>query len=773
MSSDVVILERADPALDPGIYMARSGAQAFGVLRALVTAGYARQLGERYLVDGERAIVVQVTGAELRPNQGDDEGESGALQMGPEFFAGALDDYSNWREAWWREAIQNGVDAGATEITCSVTRREDGNWEVSCEDNGAGMTRDTLRNVFMRLKGSAKVGGTGGFGEAKRLLVLPWIAYEMHSRDTVMRGAGGGYKTFDAPARRGTRLSVVMPADNATTADLAMIYIAKCHLPGIRFTVIGATDADTGQPGGPQTVRANLRGGELIRTLEGVANLYYDKRKSAKKYEGMVVRMQNVEKDYSLAMFVKLVPDEVQGQLVLEIIARSTEVLASNRDGFRGNWGSLGDKLRFALEAYAQELAADVKSALKKKAGLLDEKFLMGKKFQAEVPDLKAHMLDRLGAIEPAGKDGLSETQIDIMLGVLAEFQEDRSATVERTHVGPEAFGTESKAELAKAMLAGLPVGGSRQIEAIIAQLAWEPDFFLSNTIEGYKVPKRFFPEHMTGPVRKLMKAWAELCKFVMMQLGSAEPFGVGIIIDEDFAAQYKGDQDGHWLLVNPFVSADPRKDDAIWSLSDWEHFMWLYAAAVHECTHLVDEITAHNERFAAALTRNFALTSGKEKQLRKIKAIVLASERAAAEQRRAERGPRAPRASKTKGGHEVTFLPPQYGDKPFVALTGGAPYEYVKEGEGGYYGDFKGVVLRDPDANTLRYEIANMHAGDLYRIDPKTLPGEPDVIDVMRQAWGKVSPHEFLREVSAEWAPIGDQYLVQVLDARWRPPGG
>lgn len=762
---DATIIERADPGIAPGVYLARSGAQAFGVLRALVTAGYARQLGERYLVDGERAIVVEV-GDDLRPNQ---EGEEGALQMGPEFFVGALDDYRNWREAWWREAIQNGVDAGATEITCSVASREDGTWEVSCEDNGAGMTRDTLRNVFMRLKGTAKVGGTGGFGEAKRLLVLPWISYEIHTRDTLMRGAGGSYKTFDAPERRGTRLTVVMPADNATSADLAVLYIAKCQLPNVRFTVIGATDEQTGQPGGPQRIRAALRPGELIRSLEGVADLYYDKRKSAKKYKGMVVRMQNVAQGYALAMFVKGVPDEVQGQLVLEITARSTEVLASNRDGFRGNWGSLGQKLEFALEAYASELAADVKSALRKKAGLVEDKFLVGKKFQADVTDIKAHMLDRLGAIEPAGKEGLSATQIDKLMGVLAEFQEERK-TIERVHVGGVFSAGESRAELAKAMLDGLPVGGSRQIEAIIAQLAWEPDFFLSNTIEGYKVPKRFYPEHMTAPVRKMMKTWAELCKFVMMQLGSSEQFGVGIVIDEEAGAEYRSDQDGHWLLLNPFVKADPRVDDAMWSLSDWEHFMWMYAAAVHECTHLVDKLTKHNEYFASAVTRNFARCSGKEKQLRKIKSIVLASERAAAEQRRAERGPRAARAPKA-GPREVGFIPPQEGSAPFVSMTGGAPYEHITYGPE-WYGDFKGVKLFDPDARTTRLEIADTRYGTLYRLDPAA-QGEPEIflIELMRQAWGSRDPLEYVRERSLEYAQIGEDYLRKVLQERWKHP--
>ena len=35
---------------------------------------------------------------------------------------------------------------------------------------------------------------------------------------------------------------------------------------------------------------------------------------------------------------------------------------------------------------------------------------------------------------------------------------------------------------------------GPNHLEAAIKQLVWEPDWFLVNEVDGYKVPKKFFP---------------------------------------------------------------------------------------------------------------------------------------------------------------------------------------------------------------------------------------------------------------------------------------
>ncbi|HET6496418.1 MAG TPA: hypothetical protein VFH61_13755, partial [Thermoleophilia bacterium] len=80
----------------------------------------------------------------------------------------------------------------------------------------------------------------------------------------------------------------------------------------------------------------------------------------------------------------------------------------------------------------------------------------------------------------------------------------------------------------------------------------------------------------------------------------------------------------------------------AILNPSNNDDLQWLYAAAVHECTHMADGITYHDESFAAAMTRNVARTSGKEKQVRAIKRLVSEQERGEPQQE--SRGPSRPK---------------------------------------------------------------------------------------------------------------------------------
>lgn len=751
--------------LQPGVYVVHSDDQAFGPMRAFVATGQVTQLGERYLPDGEKEAVFAY--GQLTPNQ---EGEEGALIMGPEFFASAIDDYANWREGWWREAIQNAVDAGATEIRCSVKPREDGGVVVECEDNGQGMDRETLRNVFMKLKGTAKrerYGSTGGFGEAKRLLVLPWISYEMHTRDTVMRGSGATYKTFDDKARSGTRLTVVMPQDLCTSSEAAIAYIAKCYLPNVRIFVDG------------ERVKANLTTGEAIRNLGEIAELFYDKKKAT--FDGMIVRIHDRAHGTSLAMFPRYVPSEIKGQLVVEIYARSTEVLTSNRDGFRGGYNTPGAALQSAIDQYVAELSADVSSSLKKRKGLVQQKFLGTGKFDTS-HQIRAAMLDGMGSLEPAGKEGergkreLSTSQAAQVLEALQAFA---------TQLGFEQAQPETEVvrmcdpELAASMLDGLQVGGAEHMEAIAKQLSWQPDFFLVNEIEGFRVPKKFYPESMTSAVRKLARCWAEMCRFVLVQLGSKAEFGVGFLIDRERLAEYRQD-DGDWLMLNPFKSGDPTSEENIYQLQSWDDMMELYAMAVHECTHMADGVSYHNESFASAFTKNVARTSGKEKQLRALKRIVLAEEKKTKERLAAERGPRAPRVAKPKRPREVGFMPPEPGSDaaPFVAMTGGAPFEVVTAVE--YYGNLKGVVLWDADAGTHRYEIVSYDSSKLYRLDPAAVGdtshhGElgPALTDLMRKAYSSPDVDVYLFERCLEVASIGSEYIFKVTEARWTADTG
>jgi hypothetical protein len=614
--------------LEPGLYVTRAGDEEYGLLDALVVEGEATFIGERYDTEGRKEIAVNVHGAGMTPNVK-------VPWKIAEDFSHILRDYSEWREKWFREVIQNGVDAGARNIACSVQEQADGTWLVSCEDDGRGMNQDTILNKFLAEAGTTKtVGGTlGGFGRAKELLTWPWLAWEMHTQDWQLTGVGKAEPDMEpAPYRKGTRLSVVMPADKATTAAAAIAFIGKCNVPHVKFTVNG------------EVIKARLAPGDVLRDVEGQIEVCYDK-KAKDPFKAVIVRVKSG--DVSLAMF-SYNPyiddfDSIPGQITIEIIGRSVDILTSNRDGFENH------QLKRAVERFVGELAVDSGAALRKKKGLIREKY-EGKRYRAEATSTQSALLQTLGRMQPEGKrDGtahdLSKDQITEMVNTLLGFADDSDE---------ESLTLRVRADSAEVMLGGMGVRGANHMEAIAKQLAWQPSFYLRNDVENFNVPKKYRPEHMTKQIRLLASLWAEMCRFVMMQLGSSVEFGVGFCFEDpddlDSAlAMYCREGDEHWLLVNPVIG-DPRREeheslsisgDVVVRRRTIPAEDYLYALAVHECTHMADGITGHNVSFASALTMNMALTANKDKQVRALKRIALAQEKET--KARLKAGPKAP----------------------------------------------------------------------------------------------------------------------------------
>jgi hypothetical protein len=597
-------------ARTPGIYVAPSTSPSYGVLKALVDVDAAEFLGETYQPDGTLAVAVAVKQAKRNV--------AGQITIGSEFFVSALRDYGDWPEKWWREAIQNAVDAGATEVECVVTLlNEAGNptdststarsVEVSCQDNGKGMDEDTLLNKFLVLGATTKrtAGGdsVGGFGKAKELLLLPWMKWHLHSRNLMVEGHGIEYDVKRLSGdRKGTGITVWMPMDRYTSSTDALSFIKKCWIPGVRFTVNG------------ELVRANQKVGQSVETLPGKIDITY--KKTSKEFS----RPTCLIRSRGLYMFDRWISSDVKGVIIVEVTGPSIELLTANRDGFRDY------EARKAVDEYINRLAADVKSATKGAKNIVKKKFTGTGKFRSKPADVEASMLMSMGSVEPFDPGGnrpkmLTEEQTMSMLRVLADMgagSVDEEAGLDLRASGPAV----------EAML-DVPISGPSHVEAIAKQLAWEPDFYVYNELEDFHVPKRLMPDAMTPQVQKLARFWAELCRFVLIQLGSKQPYGVGWHFDtaEDggyTGASYVNDNDEHWLMLNPFVDGDPKKAD-LYSLSDRDHVNWLYAAAVHECTHMSDGISRHNEAFAAALTRNVARTANRGRQIEAIRKTVVA----------------------------------------------------------------------------------------------------------------------------------------------------
>jgi hypothetical protein len=567
--------ELEDLLANPGLYLAISETEAYPLLLATTIAGYTELVGERFELDGRKAITVLVPGQQ-------DVAMNPSIGIGREFFVTALKDYNDWEEKWFREAIQNGVDAGATEIDIACEQLPDKTWQITCEDNGSGMDEDTLLNKFLVLGGTTKKEGetAGGFGKAKELLVLPWISWEIHSRSTVATGAGIQYETRQIDYRTGTRLTVVMPADQHTYDAPAIEFISKCYLPDIRFTVNGTK------------IRADLKVGEPFEVLEDKATAYYVKAKT--KRSEMLVRATGSKFRGSLFMFNRWLGETVTGFVILELTQSSVKLLTANRDGFRDY------SLRSQVDALVNRIAVDIMSATKSKKHLIKQKYQGTGKFQAERE--QRELLASMTSIGGFRVDKPEQIEEETIRQIEEMLVQSRESTAQE---GPINLGGVSPV-MTEIMLRQ-ELLGEEHYENVLKQLVWTPDFFLINEIENFRIPAKFKPESMTPTILKLIKVWTELCRFVLAQLNCGTTFGVGFYFAEGTFATCLHDEDGDWLMLNPlFKDKDTHETRQLNPERD-EDLRLLYEIAIHECTHMADGITYHDEGFAAALTFNNA----------------------------------------------------------------------------------------------------------------------------------------------------------------------
>lgn len=127
------------------------------------------------------------------------------VRLGSQFFKKERDTlYSEWKTAFWREMLQNSIDAGSSRIDIEILSLEIGNQvgaRVIFKDNGCGMTRKVLEDVFFALGETTKTGTdtVGGFGRARILTCFAMDGYAIHTKNLIVEGNGAEYEIKDAP----------------------------------------------------------------------------------------------------------------------------------------------------------------------------------------------------------------------------------------------------------------------------------------------------------------------------------------------------------------------------------------------------------------------------------------------------------------------------------------------------------------------------------------------------------------------------------------------
>lgn len=561
----------------------------FGVALGRVVTKEVAFLGERYETPTVKALAVgPKNGRSVNP----------VMNVGREFFVGALRDYEDWQEKWWREAIQNAVDAGATKVKCNFLRGEDGVGHVSCEDNGGGMTEEVLINKFLMLGATTKQSGggtTGGFGKAKELLLLPWLSWQVHTRDIVASGTGIDYTIEKAPMLRGTRLTVRMPQDQQTDVTRARWFLAKCSLPNTKFLLNG------------EAAPTDNRHGTVLGTVGGKVRVSHLRVKGMKTSK-ILVRANGI------FMFSEWLSDTIDGVLVAEILVPSIDVLTANRDGFRDS------DLRRDMAMYIQDLMKDptiglAKSRQKLRVHYRGDGTLVADTQNAAVQRaraaaeqsarIEANLLAAMGSATKKGRERIAKA-VEI-------FDKATDDTATDGDVKPtSALNFRASGTIAKTVLEVLP-DGPTIVEVAAKQLSWRPDYFLYSDVEdGFKVPKEFLPASMSPRVLLLIRYWTECCRLALTLLGSKKQFGVGFCFSDDALALNARESGQEWLLLNPYQAAGEtisltraRESKLFLGLSSASLRSLVYALAIHEATHMVDGISLHTESFATAMTKN------------------------------------------------------------------------------------------------------------------------------------------------------------------------
>lgn len=566
-------------------------------------------------------VVLFDTAPPRGPRSKRNDGTRGTITIGRDFFRSALREYRDWQKAFWREAIQNSVDAGATHIELGIAEQPDGTFRVWCQDDGRGMDRETMVTKFLALGGSTKrdaaTGQTGGFGVAKQLLILPWIAWSITSQGLRARGAGVDWVGESVPFTTGTRLEVVMAADEKVSQWNAQEVLASSTLPHVKFKFVHLR-ADGTAAMAPVKLAAKLDAGDLVRTMPGMFDVYWN---------------QNGEKGYYAAirsnglwMFNTYIGDGVEGRVTVEITGRSIDILSANRDQIRNN------EVSIALSKFMTELAADTSSALAAK-GVYDRVYKSGGMMRARMPrrEVEAQITESakgggmLRDATPYAAPGAGPTALRLADRSIVEVIELLSAggavpvsqPADTTVVGvPGAGGAYNSRDgglslgtaagvSAGIMLGTTPVLGTEHAENLAKQLAWEPDFLVSAQIRGWNPPKSLLPGTMSPGALLVAKVWTELCRYALMRLNCSDAWGVGFTFNENARAEFSAYGDANWVLINPFRDIRTRK--TLLSPRKPEDAKRMWASAVHEVTHFANGLTTHNEVFASALTQNFA----------------------------------------------------------------------------------------------------------------------------------------------------------------------
>lgn len=279
-----------------------------------------------------------------------------AIEIPKEFFRRERRDiYCNWQRAFWRELFQNSTDAGARSIRVELNQLPNGATRIVFDDDGCGMTRDILDNVYFRLGATTKLDTNtiGGFGRARILTCFSMERYRILTLDNLVEGDGAFYEIGKLePGHAGCRLEIDIGREDADAEDMRAALREYLRLSQIRavVTIDGEPFSDW-LPAGRKLRDLSSRHGMPIAAVHANRAAALRNQDDAGK---IIVRVRGAY------MFHRHV-STLQTRVVVEIDPeKSRLVLNASRDDMTGD-------ARRILDDFLTELATERTTSLREK----------------------------------------------------------------------------------------------------------------------------------------------------------------------------------------------------------------------------------------------------------------------------------------------------------------------------------------------------------------------------------------------------------------------
>lgn len=264
--------------------------------------------------------------------------ETQKIHVPSDFFTKTLKEYQDWQFAWFRETLQNAVDAGATKVDFSINKVDD-RIQLSVKDNGSGINIETLKKGLLTLGGSIKNQEIdkskiiGGYGYAKHIILFAHYHYKIHTQKLVVTGQGIHYQIkHKQEFLKGTEITVLL--QNKTSIKqlkTCCILLIRHFTSNIKITL------------NQKTIRVSSVSHDFeINTVLGL--LQFSEIEEYSDIE-LWIRMKG------LPMFRYYIEDSGQRGLIasLDLTGKPTELLTTNRDGLTHKASEMLDRLLHEL----------------------------------------------------------------------------------------------------------------------------------------------------------------------------------------------------------------------------------------------------------------------------------------------------------------------------------------------------------------------------------------------------------------------------------------